>query len=119
MTCTYFLIRCVSTELTDRSMQVNTGHPESGNPGIGSSASLGRTGGISVIGGPSSLPPAHSSQESTSKSIFNSMKKRNRSINFLVNVPGTFSNHTSSSTTNPNNPNCNNNLQQKVKRIYL
>ena len=119
MLCSPFLIRCVSTELSDRSMQVNTGHPETGNTGIGSSASLGRTGGISVIGGPSSLPPAHTSQESASKSIFNSMKKRNRSINFLVNVPGTFSNHTSSSSSNPNNPNCNNNLQQKVKRIYL
>ena len=102
-----------ATELSDRSLQNYTGHPESGpvnytQPSVGS---LSRNGGISVLGSP---PPPTAT---TTKSLFNSMKKRNRSINFLVNVPAAFS---SNNTTTPSGDgNCSNNSQHSNDRFLL
>ena len=104
-----FLSRNSIPESGDQTLQIDTGLH---NPGMSvfTVAPVDRNTGISVMGPP---PPPTPMQESstTPKSLFNSMKKRNRSINFLVNVPTTFAASAGSGV--------NNNLQQKVKRIYL
>ena len=107
-----FLSRNSIPESGDQTLQIDTGLHNPGTAGMSvfTVAPVDRNTGISVMGLP---PPPTPMQESstTPKSLFNSMKKRNRSINFLVNVPTTFAASAGSGV--------NNNLQQKVKRIYL